>query len=93
MISELARSVSRPAYIALIILRAIFARTTEQGSRTLVHAASQGPETHGQYLSNCQIASPAPLVTSPEGYATQNRVWDELVKKFEAIEPGIVSNL
>lgn len=80
-------------YIGYRITRAIFARTTEQGGRTLVHAASQGPETHGQYLSNCQITLPAPLVLSPVGFVTQNRVWKELTEKFEAIKPGITSNL
>lgn len=93
MTSELTRNFSTPLYIASVILEAIFARTTEQGSRTLVHAASQGPETHGQYMSNCQIALPAPLVLSQVGYVTQNRVWVELTKKLEAITPGITSNL
>ncbi|KAF2011826.1 short-chain dehydrogenase [Aaosphaeria arxii CBS 175.79] len=91
--SELTRNVSTPVYIASVILKALFARTTEQGSRTLVHAASQGPETHGQYMSDCQITPPAPLVLHPVGYVTQNRVWNELTKKLEAIKPGITSNL
>lgn len=30
-------------------------RTAEEGSRTLVHAAQGGPETHGKYLDDCQI--------------------------------------
>lgn len=93
MTSELTRSVSTAMYIAAVILKAIFARTTEQGSRTLVHAASQGPETHGQYMSNCRITPPAPLVLNPVGYTTQNRVWDELMQKFEAIRPGITADL
>ena len=37
------------------IMKALLARPTEHGSRTLVHAAEAGPETHGQYLSNCCI--------------------------------------
>lgn len=32
------------------------ARETERGSRTLVHAAEGGPETHGQYLSDCRVS-------------------------------------
>ena len=91
--SELTRSLSIPVYIASSILKAIFARPTEQGSRTLVHAAGSGPETHGQYLSNCAVALTAPLVNSADGYIAQNRVWDELAKKFDAISPGITSNL
>lgn len=30
-------------------------RTTAEGALTLVHAAEGGPETHGQYLDDCQI--------------------------------------
>ena len=36
-------------------MKALLARPTEYGSRTLVSAAEAGPETHGQYLSNCCI--------------------------------------
>ena len=50
--SELARDAGWFLYIMKLIL----ARTTEQGSRTLVHAALAGEETNGQYLSNCKIA-------------------------------------
>lgn len=35
--------------------RRFIARETEVGSRTLVHAAEGGLETHGQYLSDCKI--------------------------------------
>lgn len=49
--SELAREASWIIHAA----KAIFARTTEAGSRTLVYAAQAGQETHGQYVSNCQV--------------------------------------
>ncbi|OCL01740.1 short-chain dehydrogenase [Glonium stellatum] len=87
--SELARD----AGWRLWLLKLLFARTTEYGSRTLVHAASQGPGSHGKYLSNCEISQPSPFVLSDEGKKTQDRVWDELVTKLEAIKPGITSNL
>lgn len=31
----------------------LLARSTEMGSRALVHGVISGPETHGQYLTNC----------------------------------------
>ena len=40
----------------LTVLKFFFARTTEVGSRTLVHATEAGEGSHGQYLSSCQIA-------------------------------------
>jgi NAD(P)-dependent dehydrogenase (short-subunit alcohol dehydrogenase family) len=33
-----------------------FGRTAEDGSRTLLHAAVAGKESHGAYLSSCEIA-------------------------------------
>ncbi|KAF3038991.1 hypothetical protein E8E12_004364 [Didymella heteroderae] len=91
--SALTREANFAMKMAQAVLNPIFARTTEQGSRTLVHAASAGPESHGQYMSNCRVAAVAPLVTSSVGYRTQNRVWEELSQKLEGIKPGITSIL
>lgn len=33
-----------------------FGRTAEDGSRTLLHGAVGGKESHGRYLSDCEIA-------------------------------------
>lgn len=37
------------------LLQKAFARTPEEGSRTLVHGAEGGEETHGQYLDDCKV--------------------------------------
>ncbi|QDS70784.1 hypothetical protein FKW77_004185 [Venturia effusa] len=68
------------------------ARTTEVGARTLVHATQAGPESHGQYLSDCAIAPPAPFVTSEKGKKFQARWWKELSAKLESIHPGVMQN-
>ncbi|KAF2705048.1 NAD(P)-binding protein [Pleomassaria siparia CBS 279.74] len=84
----------REAGIGFTIFKALVARSTEVGSRTLVHAATQGAETHGQYMSECKISLPAEsLVLSAEGYMLQQRVWKELVDKLEGIRPGVMGNL
>ena len=36
-------------------LKTLFAYSTEEGSRTLVHAASAGPQSHGVYMTGCKI--------------------------------------
>ena len=72
---------------------ALLARSTEVGSRTLVHAGAQGPESHGQYLSDCAITDPSKFVRSAEGKKVQDKVWEELMAKLEAIQPGITENL
>lgn len=35
----------------------VFARSTEEGSRTLVHGLLAGKESNGQYLNDCHVAS------------------------------------
>ncbi len=39
------------------VLKFFLARSTEHGSRSLVHAAGAGEETDGQYLSDCRVTS------------------------------------
>jgi len=36
-------------------LRAVMARTAEQGSRTLLHGIVADEETHGKFLSGCLV--------------------------------------
>ncbi|KAI8712731.1 Short-chain dehydrogenase/reductase [Fusarium sp. LHS14.1] len=69
------------------------ARSSEVGSRTLVHAASAGEETHGAYLSDCKLSPVADFVTREEGKEMQARVWEELSQKLEDISPGVTKNL
>ena len=72
------------------IMKLLLARTTEIGSRALIHAASSGADTHGEYLSDCHVAQPAALVTGSEGPVLQDRLWVELTSKLEAIMPGVM---
>ena len=68
------------------------AYTAEQGSRALVNAAAFAPSSHGKYLKDCTITDVAPFVSSDEGINTQKKVWEELSKRLESIEPGIMQN-
>lgn len=87
--SELARE----SGWGLAILKFFLARSTEVGSRNLVHAASLGPESHGQYVGDCVIVRPSNYVLSQEGWKDQQRVWDELTAKLEGIQKGVTKNL
>ncbi|KAF1967489.1 short chain dehydrogenase [Bimuria novae-zelandiae CBS 107.79] len=88
--SALTRDFAPIAYIGKIAMRA---RTTEVGSRTLVHAASAGRESYGEYLSNCQVALVGNFVRSKEGKQVQEMVWREVMERLEGIEPRISKNL
>lgn len=78
--------------LGLIMKFVLHARSTEVGSRTLVHATDAGPESHGKYLADCMVRDPAPFVTSAEGVAFQARWWKELSGKLETLHPGVLSN-
>lgn len=87
--SQLMREIN---LLGLIFKYIAGARTTEVGSRTLVHATHAGPESHGQYLTDCKVTPPAPFVTSEEGKEFQVKWWKELSAKLESIHPGILKN-
>jgi retinol dehydrogenase 12 len=71
----------------------VIGRSSEEGSRTLVHGAVAGKEVHGQYVSECQVKPASAFVRSKEGEKLQKRIWEELMAKLERISPGISANL
>ncbi|USP75396.1 retinol dehydrogenase 12 [Curvularia clavata] len=75
------------------LFRLAVARSTEVGSRTLVHAGASGIEAHGQYLSDCRIEQPSELVTDAAGREVQERLMAEILREIEAIQPGVSKNL
>jgi NAD(P)-dependent dehydrogenase (short-subunit alcohol dehydrogenase family) len=50
--SQLARETDN---VGLRIGEKLLARSTEEGSRALVHGVMAGEESHGQYLTNCHV--------------------------------------
>lgn len=80
---------SRECGWGMYILQTLLGRTAEVGSRTLVHAGSLGPQSHGEYVSDCELTKPAVWVLSEEGRETQKRVWEELVGTLETIKGGV----
>ena len=87
--SELARDANTWGFY---LFKMVVARSTEVGSRTLVHAGASGIETHGKYLSDCLIEEPSALVTDKAGRESQERIAAEVVKAIDAIEPGVSKN-
>ncbi|KAK7416074.1 hypothetical protein QQZ08_012129 [Neonectria magnoliae] len=71
----------------------LLARSTEMGSRALYHGLFAGKESHGCYLTNCHIQTPARHVTSEKGQQIQKAFFNQLIEKLEKIQPGISLNL
>ncbi|KAH8649110.1 putative short-chain dehydrogenase/reductase family protein [Xylariales sp. PMI_506] len=73
--------------------RKLVARSTEEASRTAMHAAAGGKETHGQYLGDCAIKPTSKFVTSTEGHEVQKKLWGELSNILDDINAGIMSTI
>ena len=71
----------------------LLARTTEAGSRTLVHAALADEKTHGQFLLDCKVDAPLGIIDTEEGKEWQGRFWTELVSELDGISPGLSKQL
>ena len=89
--SELARE----AGMSLKIMKLLFARSTEVGSRTLMAAAAAGPESHGKYMTDAKVddSQLSPFVRSDDGKAAAEKVWTELSEILENVQPGVTKNL
>lgn len=76
------------------IMAMIFQRTSEEGSRTLVHGVVTGATTHGKYLSECQVKEMSYWVrTSDEAVECRKRLFNELTVRLETVSPGITKCL
>ncbi|KAH7389120.1 hypothetical protein BKA64DRAFT_130318 [Cadophora sp. MPI-SDFR-AT-0126] len=91
--SELGKDVEGMTKYFFTFAKAMIARTTEVGGRTLVHSCAAGPESDGQYMSECKVKEPSAFVRSKEGAAAQERVHKELMAILEQIQPGITNNI
>src|SRR4051794_33470942 len=53
--TELSRHVGLGMRLLVGGMRLLLARTAEEGSRTLLHAAMAGKESHGKFVSGCVV--------------------------------------
>lgn len=86
---------SREGSLVVTVMKFLFARTTEVGSRTLIAAAEAGPESHGKYMHDAKVDDGAlsAFVRSDDGSKAAEKVWNELGEILEGIHPGITKNL
>ena len=54
-VTELVRNADEKTKKEIGDMRAALGRTAEVGSRTLLHGMVAGEETHGSYLSECEV--------------------------------------
>ncbi|KAJ5635348.1 uncharacterized protein N7484_008661 [Penicillium longicatenatum] len=73
----------------LKLVQALIARTVENGSKTLLHAVTQGAETHGKWLENQAITDPGTIVTSDEAAVVRKKVWGEIISVLRNVDPKL----
>ncbi|KAL2846540.1 hypothetical protein BJX68DRAFT_268625 [Aspergillus pseudodeflectus] len=91
-ITELDRNMTGTFREELGKLREESGRTAEEGSRTLLAGVALGKESHGRYLTHCEINDERlpEWMTDAEAQKDQKRLWDLLVKELETAAPGCV---
>ncbi|KAJ5118698.1 hypothetical protein N7448_010405 [Penicillium atrosanguineum] len=66
------------------VMYKLFARTTEQGCRSLVSATVQGPESQGKcWRSDGYLDESIALTTGAEGKQFQAKAWEEILQVLE----------
>lgn len=66
----------------------VLARTAEYGARNYVWAATAGSESHGVYVEDCGLSTPAPMCDSEEGMILQKKAFGELMEILEGSRRG-----
>lgn len=64
-------------------------RSTEVGSRTLVHGATAGPSSHGEFMSDGVNQPVAEWIRTDLGKKAQLKVFEQTMKVLESRKPGI----
>ncbi|KAH8902365.1 NAD(P)-binding protein [Coniochaeta sp. PMI_546] len=86
------RHASLRARLWVRALNLLLGRTPEMGSRTLLHVAVAGPESHGKYCADCGVKEQyvPEWVYNDTGKDIQERLWKEVSGMLNDIEPGCV---
>ncbi|KAI1262935.1 short-chain dehydrogenase/reductase-like protein [Xylariaceae sp. FL1019] len=56
----------------------LLARSPEMGARNYIWAVSAGSKSHGCYIEDCGLSTPAPIVDSTAGKRLQHELFDKL---------------
>ncbi|CAJ2506206.1 Uu.00g003360.m01.CDS01 [Anthostomella pinea] len=91
VISNLERNLGKPR-LATRIAHKVFYRTTEVGARTLVHAASAGPDTHGGYLLDYKNVPVESWIDTDMGKKAQLKTYEQTMKILDGRRQGIAAH-
>ncbi|KAG0700365.1 hypothetical protein DFH29DRAFT_1055962 [Suillus ampliporus] len=90
--SRLTRSETNPFMkLGIATVKTLLARTTEMGSRALVHPAVEPDEMsrHGRYLSCCEPKEESDYTISTEGREVSRRLWSETIDVLSKVDSRV----
>ncbi|KAI0122534.1 putative short-chain dehydrogenase/reductase family protein [Daldinia grandis] len=93
--TALSRHVGFLLRLQIVIASLLIGRTVEMGSRTLLHAVVAGEESHGCYVSACEVKEhqvPS-WVNGEEGRNQGKLIWGEIARVLETVNPGCLSKV
>lgn len=79
--------------VVYTLFESLFARSAEEASRLVVGATAAGRESHGKYFRGGAIQNYASFLTSKDGAKRGDEVWEQLSRRLEELQPGIMNNL
>ncbi|KAF4976413.1 hypothetical protein FZEAL_6917 [Fusarium zealandicum] len=88
----LVRYLNSPSKLLVGGMRLVLGRSAEWGSRTLIHGIAAGEESHGKFLSYCQVKEEwvPRWVSNAQGDEWAVAIWDEVAGELEKIQPSCV---
>ncbi|KAI0891180.1 putative short-chain dehydrogenase/reductase family protein [Annulohypoxylon nitens] len=93
--TRLSRNARFTMRLQITVANMLIGRTVEMGSRTLLHATTAGPDSHGCYVSACEIKEHQvpDWVKGDEGRQLGKLIWGEIAAILESIEPGCLTKI
>ncbi|TKA71436.1 hypothetical protein B0A49_04421 [Cryomyces minteri] len=76
--------------VAKWVIFTFFARSTEQGARTLVSGTMLGAKGHGGFWQHDEVREPAPLLKGEDGRRLQEQVWHEITDALRKDVPEVL---
>ncbi|KAG4440815.1 hypothetical protein IFR05_003687 [Cadophora sp. M221] len=67
----------------------LVARTTEEGSKTIVDGAVRGIDSHGKFIEHQKFAPVGKLVFSEEGTKLRRKIWHEVLEILVPAVPAV----
>ncbi|KAK8174120.1 short-chain dehydrogenase/reductase family protein-like protein [Phyllosticta citrichinensis] len=90
--SDLGRDFSGFLMVRIVrgLFFALFARSTEQGARSLVSGLTLGKEANGQFWQHDKFQEVSPYLVGEKGEAFKQRVWTEILESLRKDVPEVL---